>query len=326
MAIRRPHKPAEKFASTKLFDVGGYNGANGTLNSAIQFPFDTDMFMLKRRNATGDMNVITRLIEYPSTGNNDTPKALVTSSSAAEADTYTFRSDDAKDIAIAQDSADNLNVSGGTYSYYGFRRAPEFFDVLYYTGTGSTRTVAHNLGVVPEMMWVKNRGSAYSWSIYHSGMGATKYARLNTNQAPTTHAEAWNDTAPTSSVFTVKDDGAVNAASHNFIAYLFASVAGKSKVGSYTGTGYDLNVDCGFSSGARFVLIKRTDSTGNWYVWDSVRGIVAGNDPYLWLDSDAAEVTNTDYIDPLSSGFTVTSSAPAELNTSSGTYIFYAIA
>jgi hypothetical protein len=111
-----------------------------------------------------------------------------------------------------------------------------------------------------------------------------------------------------------------------YIAYLFATLAGVSKVGSYTGTGADLNVDCGFSAGARFILIKRTDSTGDWYVWDSARGIVAGNDPYLLLNSLAAEVTSTDYIDPLSSGFTVTSSAPAALNASGGTYIFLAIA
>jgi hypothetical protein len=110
------------------------------------------------------------------------------------------------------------------------------------------------------------------------------------------------------------------------IAYLFATLAGVSKVGSYTGTGADLNVDCGFSAGARFILIKRADSTGDWYVYDSARGIVAGNDPYLLLNSTDAEVTGTDYIDPLSSGFTVTSSAPAALNASGGTYIFLAIA
>ena len=95
---------------------------------------------------------------------------------------------------------------------------------------------------------------------------------------------------------------------------------------SYTGTGADLNVDCGFSAGARFILIKRTDASGDWYVWDSARGIVAGNDPYLLLNSTAAEEPNTDYIDPLASGFTVTSSAPAALNASGGTYIFLAIA
>ena len=111
------------------------------------------------------------------------------------------------------------------------------------------------------------------------------------------------------------------------IAFLFATVAGVSKVGTYSGTGSDINVDCGFTSGARFVLAKRTDSSGDWYAWDSARGIVDGNDPYILYGPGAAvEVTNTDYIDPLSSGFTITSNAQSDLNTSGGTYLFLAIA
>ena len=117
-----------------------------------------------------------------------------------------------------------------------------------------------------------------------------------------------------------------NSNTKKFVAYLFATLAGISKVGSYTGTGNNIDVDCGFTAGARFVLIKRTDSAGDWYVWDTTRGIVGGNDPYLLLNNDAAQVTNKDYIDPLNSGFTVTSSAIADLNTSGGNYIFLAIA
>jgi hypothetical protein len=112
----------------------------------------------------------------------------------------------------------------------------------------------------------------------------------------------------------------------NYITYLFASCSGVSKVGSYTGTGTTLQVNCGFTGGARFVLIKRTDSTGDWYVWDSARGIVAGNDPYLLLNSTAAEVTNTDYVDTYSAGFEISSTAPAAINANGGTYIFLAIA
>jgi hypothetical protein len=103
---------------------------------------------------------------------------------------------------------------------------------------------------------------------------------------------------PTSSSFSVQG-GSVLKQSGTYIAYLFATCPGVSKVGSYTGTGTTLNIDCGFAAGARFVLIKRTDSTGDWYVWDTARGIVSGNDPYLLLNSTAAEVTSTDYIDPL---------------------------
>ena len=99
-----------------------------------------------------------------------------------------------------------------------------------------------------------------------------------------------------------------------------------SKIGVYTGTGSDVNVDCGFSAGARFVLIKRNNDSGDWYVYDHARGIVAGNDPFQEWNNAAAETGSTDYIDPLSTGFTITSSAPADLNVSGGTYIFLAIA
>ena len=139
----------------------------------------------------------------------------------------------------------------------------------------------------------------------------------------------WNNTAPTSSVFTVDGSGGraeVNANGTAYIAYLFGTVTGVSKVGVYTGTGSNVDVDCGFSAGARLVLIKRNNDSGDWYLYDSARGIVAGNDPYNLLNSGADSVTDTDYIDPLNAGFTITSSAPAGLNASGGTYIFLAIA
>jgi len=134
------------------------------------------------------------------------------------------------------------------------------------------------------------------------------------------------NTLPTSSQFYLTDSNRVNGSSGTYVAYLFATLAGVSKVGSYTGTATTKQVDCGFTSGARFVLIKRTDSTGNWYVWDTARGIVSGNDPYLLLNSTAAEVTSTDYIDTYSAGFEISSTAPAAINASGGTFIFFAVA
>jgi hypothetical protein len=110
------------------------------------------------------------------------------------------------------------------------------------------------------------------------------------------------------------------------IAYLFASLPGISKVGSYTGNGSSQTINCGFTSGARFILIKRTDSTGDWYVWDTARGIVTGNDPHLSLNTTAAEVTSNDTIDPDSTGFIVNQVAATNVNVNTATYIFFAIA
>ena len=134
------------------------------------------------------------------------------------------------------------------------------------------------------------------------------------------------NTTPTASAFYVGNNALTNNTAETYVAYLFATCAGVSKVGSYTGTATTLQVPCGFTTGARFVLIKRTDSTSDWYVWDTVRGIIAGNDPYSLLNSNAAEVTNTDYIDPYSAGFELSSTAPAAINANGGTYIFLAIA
>ena len=218
------------------------------------------------------------------------------------------------------------NASGSNFINYHFRRAPSFMDVVAYTGTGVAHAEPHNLGVAPEMMIVKTRSTAENWIVYHSALTATSYLNLNTDGIGGTTSIAWDNTEPTATNFTVGLWNNVNGSGVTNIAYLFATLPGVSKVGSYTGTGTAQTIDCGFSSGARFVLIKRTDSTGDWYVWDSVRGIVAGNDPYFFLNSGAAEVTSTDYIDPVASGFEISSSAPAAINASGGTFIYLAIA
>lgn len=207
------------------------------------------------------------------------------------------------------------------------RRAPSFFDVICYTGTGSARTVSHNLGVAPELMIVKGRNLVSSaWRVYASSLGATKFLNLHTTGAATTQSDIWNNTSPTSSVFTVGTDNSVNSSGNTIVAYLFASCFGVSKVGSYTGNGSSLNIDCGFTNGARFVLIKRTDSTGNSFVWNSARGIVAANDPYISLNTTNAEITTNDSLDPLSAGFTVNQLTATNVNVNAATYIYLAIA
>jgi hypothetical protein len=149
---------------------------------------------------------------------------------------------------------------------------------------------------------------------------------LNSTAAKATGTTRWNSTTPSATTFAVGADTTVNASGGTYIAYLFASCAGVSKVGSYTGNGSSQTVNCSFSSGARFVMIKRTDSTGNWYVWDTTRGIVAGNDPHLSFNSMAVEVTTDDTIDPDSSGFVVNQVAATNVNVSAATYIYLAIA
>lgn len=211
---------------------------------------------------------------------------------------------------------------------WNFGRAPGFFDVVCYTGTGSNTTVTHNLGVVPEMMIVKGRNSSLDWLVYHTGMPtpATNIIYLNDTSAKLNDSGTWNATNPTSAVFSVGTASPVNQNTINFVAYLFATCAGVSKVGSYTGNGSSQTIACGFAAGSRWVMIKRTNSAGDWYVWDSARGIIAGNDPHLSLNTTVAEVTTDDSVDTDNSGFIVNQVSATNVNVTSSNYIFLAIA
>jgi hypothetical protein len=315
IAIRRPMKTPE--SGTEVFAPIAKNSTNPTTDWTVGFP--ADMFLEGFRTLAGvGQRINTRL-----TGGSD---YLETWRSNATFDGFGGGWDE-------QDSYSN--ATGGVTSLIGwfFKRAPGFMDVVAYTGDGvAGRTVSHNLGVVPELMIVKSRSSAEDWLVYHKELNIngdsrpeTDYIFLNGAANGGDEASIWNDTSPTDSVFTVGTNSGTNGSTKTYIAYLFSTLAGVSKVGKYIGTGTTLSVDCGFSTGARFILIKR-QGTGGWYVWDTARGIIAGPDPYLRLNSTATDVTSNDYIQPLASGFTVQSSAPAELNASGGTYIFLAIA
>jgi len=219
---------------------------------------------------------------------------------------------------------------------YAFRRAPGFFDVVCYTGTGTLtiQTLTHNLGVAPEMVIVKSRSaSSTNWLSFISKSPNPDYfgLRLNTTAA---NAVSVGSNGYTPTIFSVYDNSflGLSAADNQtssgvtYVAYLFATCAGVSKVGSYTGNGSSQTINCGFTAGSRFVMIKRTDSTGDWYVWDSARGIVAGNDPHLSLNDTAAEVTTDDSVDTDNTGFIVNQVAATNVNVSSATYIGLAIA
>ena len=303
MAIRRPHKPPE--AATDVFAIDTLGGTSPSPPGWTSgFPVDWEF--IKKDNATSNWESITRL----------TMKLLYLNLSNAES---SINSNDTFDHMTGW--SDNTGPNANNFSWM-FRRAPGFFDVVTYTGTGSAQNVNHNLEVTPELMIVKSRNQA-NWNVYSSALGATQYLSLNKTDAANTAISRWNDTAPTSSVFTVGTTTSTSGV--GFIAYLFATRPGVSKVGSYTGNGSAQDINCGFTNGARFVMIKRTDDTGNWYVWDSVRGIVSGNDPYILLNTTDAEVTSADRIDPLSSGFRVDTTFN-ELNANGGTYLFLAIA
>jgi hypothetical protein len=211
------------------------------------------------------------------------------------------------------------------YNAWMFRRAPGFFDAVAYTGTGAVANITHNLKVAPEFMIVKSREAARSWVVYDAANGNNKFMLLNNTQASGSNSALWNDTTPTSSVFTIGTSTSVNTSGEKFIAYLFASCPGVSKVGSYTGNGSNQTINCGFTAGARFILIKKSSNAGSWRLFDTLRGIVAGNDPSLRLGETIAQ-ESADEIDTNSTGFVVNETNTSNINTNGETYIYLAIA
>jgi len=293
-------------------------GANATIASG----FTTDLQIVKSTSQPYSNAWFDRL--------RGTGIALFSDSTVAEQNygaALNFQSNTAVNIS----SETLINQSGQTFANFSFQRAPGFFDVVCYTGTGSVTTQAHNLAAVPELIIVKRRNvTGNEWTVYTTNGGISKLLFLNLTDGYINDSNLWV-APPTSTVFSLPGttptyDIYLNTSGGTYVAYLFSTLAGISKVGSYTGTGTTQVINCGFTAGSRFVMIKRTDSTGGWYVWDSARGIVAGNDPYLLLNRTDAEVTNTDYVDTAASGFEISSTAPAAINANGGSFIFLAIA
>ena len=335
LAIRRPNKPPT--SGTQVFQPTVYTGTNVD-NRHLDTTIAPDMVWLRKRNGTafGGMLVGSRLTgqAYLATG---TTAAEVTAADALDqqlvsAAEYGTAFSSMSGIYIGNNATSdiNLNTTASNHVVEAFKRYPEVFDVVCYAGTGSgTLSVSHNLTASPELVIIKRRDSTGDWLVTIPPFnGASRsYCKLNTTGAFST-----DTIITTASAASMTVSGESNFAA-TYVAYLFATKAGISYVGSYTGNGGTVGtngtsqtINCGFSTGARFVLIKRTDSTGDWFVFDTARGIVAGNDPFLRLNSTAAEITTVDALDPDNSGFIVNQDATYNLNVTSATYIYLAYA
>jgi len=202
------------------------------------------------------------------------------------------------------------------------------FSIVSYTGTGANATVGHGLGVAPRMMIIKDRTSgAYNWTVYHASIGNTRRIILNSSAGQdSADSRWWNNTSPTSTVFTVGIDNGANASGDSFIAYCFAEIRGYSKFDSYTGNG-DANgtfVYTGFKPA--FLIIKQSNTGGeNWYMWDTKRDTFNVSQKRLFPNLTNAEETGTLLFDFLSNGFKLRSTYGG-FNGSGGTYIYMAFA
>jgi hypothetical protein len=307
VAVRRgPMATPTTRASVFNEDTSAYSGADASIPAFGVANF-ADFLIAKDRTTTEAVYINARI-----QGNN----ALITNGNSTEV---------AGSGVLEWDYMTGawVNAQSNNRVAYVWSRAPGFCDVVIYTGNGSAgRQINHNLGATPEMIWLKLRGTyTDNWVVYHKDLTSGHNIFLNTNGASANYSSRLY--SPSSTIFTVSSDTSVNSNSLSYIAFLFATLPGISKVGSFSHTnGSSTDVACGFSAGCRWVMVKRTDSTGDWYVWDSEHGIRSNNNnPHILLNSDAAEVTNDpDLIDPLTGGFQMTSDLPT------GDYIFYAIA
>ena len=215
------------------------------------------------------------------------------------------------------------NSDGGTSSTVSVNTTAGL-SIVGWAGAGSATTVGHGLGVAPKVVLVKNRSEVYGWQMYHESLGNGKYVSLNSTDAVATSSQSWNDTSPTSSVFSVGASDSNNKSGNNIIAYCFAEKTGYSKFGSYTGNGSSDGtfVYTGFKPA--FLWIKRTDTSKNWFNHDSKRLGYNPQNEYLHSNLAVTEVASTE-LDMLSNGFKFLNSGSGH-NGSGGTYIYLAFA
>ena len=202
------------------------------------------------------------------------------------------------------------------------------FSIVTYTGSGSNATIGHNLSSAPEFVIVKPRSHTIhspAWPVWASAIAGTEYLDLSTTAAKATAASVWNSTIPTSSVFSVGTTSSCNSSGYTYVAYCFHSVDGYSKVGSYTGNGSSDGSFVYTGHRVAWLMVKRTDSTGNWYIMDNKRSTFNEVNNHLYPNLSQAESASSHDTDFLSNGFKARGNA-ADLNASGGTYIYLAFA
>ena len=311
LAIRRPNKPPT--TGTEVYNAIARTGT-GAAATVTGVGFAPDFISMSGRSYNTYAPVWAWMDRL-----RGGMQALKTSSNAAEAGNGYVHSFNMDGVTIS--GALDINNASETYINHFFKRAPGFMDVVCYTANYSGNPqIRHALTVTPELVITKSRTSAVrDWYVAGSIL-ENDWLFLNSN------GQKFGSTAYVGSptYFQAPDINWPDGSPH--VAYLFATLPGISKVGSYTGNGTTQTINCGFTTGARFILVKRTDSTGDWYIWDTARGIVSANDPHLSLNTTAAEVTTDDSVDPDVSGFIVNQVAATNINVSGGQYIFLAIA
>ena len=323
--------------SSEYFNSVLYTG-NGSTQSITGVNFQPDLVWIKNRNSTNEHN-LTDVVR----GATKYLHSNLTQGETTAANSLTsFDSD-----GFSLGSNANFNTNTNTYVAWNWlaggtgvsntngsiastvsANTTAGFSIVSFTGNKTAgATIGHGLGKPVDCIAIKNRIDSAQWSFYHRSLGGTKYMAFNSTSGAGTASTQWNNTDPDSSVFTVGTSNNTNDTGDGMIAYCFASIKGFSKFGSYTGNGSTDGpfVYTGFKPA--MIIIKRTDSTGDWHILDNKRNTFNEVENYLYPNLSDAEYTGTgnDGLDFLSNGFKLSINYTA-LNASGGTYIYMAFA
>ena len=311
MAYTTIDDPSAYFQTTLYTGNGGTLAVTNGGNSDLQ----PDWLWLKKRNASVNHFLFDSV--------RGASKELNSNNTEAEASPSNYLSSFNSDgFTIGSDS--DINGSSDTHVAWQWKETADAgFDIVSYSGNNSTnRQISHSLSAKPDMMIVKCRQSGL-WKIYHSSLGATKYLVLSDTAAAVDNNSTWNDTEPTSSNFTLGDDGNVNETGETYINYLFAEKKGFSKIGSYIGSGSNSFIYTGFKVG--WLLVKVADGTNGWLVIDTKRSPANPQGKFVYANASSAEGTVT-YGEFFSNGFGWKGTNSIAVNQSGKQYIYYAIA
>jgi hypothetical protein len=301
-------------------DVKLYTGTGATQN-ITGLAFSPDLVWAKVRNTTGNHSLYDIV--------RGALQRLSSSTTSAEATfTSSLTSFDSGGFSLGSNSDGDVNASGNTYVAWAWdagtttttntvgsissqvrANASAGFSIVTFTGNATAgATVGHGLGVAPEFLITKSRSATGSWLVYHKSVGNTKYLALNLTIAEQTSSDAWNNTTPSSTVFTLGGAG-IQPSGVTQVVYCFAPVAGYSSFGSYTGNG---SADGPFIyTGFRPKFFMHKDYTAggadrNWLIWDAAREPYNTEGRILFANLSNGEATNSGHaIDFVSNGIKI---------------------
>ena len=322
------------FQPNDYFNTKLYTGT-GSSNSITGVGFQPDWVWIKNRGNTEShalfdaVRGVTKRIVSNSTGAEETNANTVTAFGTDGFTVGTNAGVNGSGISTVAwnwkaNGSGSSNTDGSTASTVSVNTTAGF-SIVKWTGSGSATTIGHGLGVTPKIIMLKNTSEVYGWQVYHASLGNTKYLALDSTDASATSSQSWNNTSPTSTVFSVGASDSNNKSGNTIIAYCFAEKKGFSKFSSYTGNGSSSNspfIYTGFKPA--FIIIKK-DATDYWFMYDNKRGDINANAKTLKANTSDAEGTSGKEIDFLSNGVKIRNSNNS-INTSGSTYIYMVFA